>query len=157
MCYNYGLTVYQLRRETFIPSRLPAVFEFFSRAQNLAAITPPSLHFRVLTPEPIRLHAGAELRYSLRVRGIPVRWKTIIETWNPPHEFSDFQSRGPYQLWHHTHRFREADGGTIMEDVVRYALPLGPIGRLVHWLYVRSDVESIFEYRATRIQELFAA
>jgi len=148
-------TIYELRRETFIPSPLPAVFEFFSAARNLAAITPASLRFRLLTPEPISLDAGAELRYSLRVRGIPVRWKTTIETWNPRHEFSDIQSRGPYKLWHHTHRFREADGGTWMEDTVRYALPFGPLGRLAHWLYVRRDVESIFDYRAARIKELF--
>ena len=149
------MTVYELRRETFIPSPLPAVFAFFSAAQNLAAITPPWMRFRVLTPEPITLRAGAELNYSLRVRGIPVRWTTIIETWNPPREFSDIQSRGPYKLWHHTHRFREADGGAWMEDVVRYVLPFGLLGRLVHWLFVRRDVEAIFDYRAARIRELF--
>ncbi|SPF33720.1 Cyclase/dehydrase [Candidatus Sulfopaludibacter sp. SbA4] len=149
------MTIYEIRRETFIPSPLPAVFEFFSDARNLGAITPSWLQFRILTPEPISLHAGAELRYSLRVRGIPVRWTTTIETWNPPHEFSDIQSRGPYKLWRHTHRFREAQGGTEMEDIVYYALPFGPLGRLVHWVCVRRDVESIFEYRAARIKELF--
>ena len=149
------MTTYELRRETFIRAPLPAVFEFFSAARNLAAITPPWLGFRVLTPEPIVLRAGSELRYTLRVHGIPVRWTTVIETWNPPHEFSDYQAHGPYKLWHHTHRFRETEGGVWMEDTVRYALPLGPIGRLVHWLAVRRDVESIFDYRAARIPDLF--
>ena len=157
LCYNGFLTIYQLRRETFVPAPLPAVFEFFSAAQNLAAITPPWMHFRILTPEPIALRSGAQLNYTLRVRGLPVRWTTIIETWDPPREFSDFQARGPYKLWRHTHRFREADGGTWMEDVVRYALPFGPVGRLAHALFVRRDLESVFDYRAARIRERFGS
>lgn len=151
------MTVYELRRETFIPAPLPKVFEFFSSARNLAAITPGYLRFRLLTPEPIDLHSGTELCYSLRVHGIAVRWKTIVEKWNPPHEFTDYQESGPYKLWHHTHRFRDGDGGTWMEDVVRYALPFGIVGRLAHWLTVRRDVEAIFEYRAERIRNLFGA
>jgi ligand-binding SRPBCC domain-containing protein len=151
------LTVYELRRQTFIPAPLPKVFEFFSAARNLGSITPSSLRFRMLTPEPIDLHSGAELRYSLRVRGIPVQWKTIIEKWNPPYEFTDYQAQGPYKLWHHTHLFREGDGGTWMEDVVRYGLPFGVLGRLAHWLVVRRDVEAIFEHRAEKIRELFGA
>ncbi|HEY2018626.1 MAG TPA: SRPBCC family protein [Bryobacteraceae bacterium] len=149
------MTVYELQRETFIPRPLPEVFQFFSEARNLGTITPVFLHFRMLTPEPVAMHSGTELRYTLRVHGIPVRWKTRIETWDPPHGFTDFQERGPYSLWHHTHRFQEVEGGTRMEDVVRYALPLGVLGRAVHWLWVRRDVKSIFDYREERIKELF--
>lgn len=134
---------------------LDDVFTFFSSARNLEAITPPLLRFQVLTPEPIVLGPGAELDYRLSVRGVPVRWTTIIETWDPPHGFSDFQQQGPYALWHHTHRFEAGDGGTWMEDHVRYALPFGIIGRLAHWLVVRRDVESIFDYRARKIDEIF--
>jgi ligand-binding SRPBCC domain-containing protein len=151
------LSTHELHRETFIRAPLDTVFQFFSDARNLAVITPPQMHFRILTPEPISLHAGAELRYTLRVRGIPVNWTTIIETWNPPLEFSDSQARGPYKLWRHTHRFRAVERGTMMEDDVRYALPFGPLGRLAHWLYVRRDLESIFDYRAARIKERFGA
>jgi ligand-binding SRPBCC domain-containing protein len=148
------VTVYTLQRETFLPLPLAEVFEFFSRARNLEAITPAFLRFQVLTPEPIVMRPGAEIEYLLRVRGFPVHWKTVIETWNPPHEFSDVQARGPYKMWHHTHRFREGEGGTWMEDIVRYALPFGPLGRVAHWLQVRRDVEGIFDYRAKKIEEL---
>jgi len=138
-----------------VRAALDDVFTFFSSARNLEAITPPLLRFQVLTHEPIVLGPGAELNYRLSVRGVPVRWTTIIETWDPPHGFSDFQQQGPYALWHHTHRFEACDGGTWMEDHVRYALPFGIIGRLAHWLVVRRDVESIFDYRARKIDEIF--
>jgi ligand-binding SRPBCC domain-containing protein len=144
-----------LRREQQIPRPIDEVFAFFSDARNLEDITPPWLGFRTLTPGPIHLAAGTQIRYRLRVRGLPVSWTTEIRRWNPPSRFVDVQLRGPYQLWHHTHRFEPCDGGTRMIDTVRYRLPLGPIGRLVNALMVRRDVERIFAYRNRRIAETF--
>jgi len=148
---------YELRRETFIAHPLAEVFQFFADARSLEVITPPFLKFQVLTPGPIEMRPGAVIDYKLKVRGLPIRWRTFIETWEPPHSFSDNQARGPYALWFHTHRFEERDGGTWMEDVVRYALPLGVLGQIAHWLMVERDVQSIFDYRTEKITELFGA
>ncbi|MDE3167592.1 MAG: SRPBCC family protein [Acidobacteriota bacterium] len=133
------------------------VFAFFSDARNLEAITPSWLGFRILTTGPIRIAEGTRIRYRLRLHGIAVGWETEIREWKPPHRFADVQLRGPYQLWHHTHRFESKDGGTLMTDIVRYRLPLGILGRLVHRLKVRRDVERIFDYRAQHIPGLFRA
>ena len=84
-----------------------------------------------------------------------MRWTTEIRRWNPPFRFVDVQLDGPYQLWHHTHRFEPKDGGTLMTDIVRYRLPFAIIGRVMHRLKVRRDVERIFDYRFRRIQEVF--
>ncbi len=146
-----------LRRRLWIPRPIDEVFAFFSDARNLEAITPSWLGFRILTPGPIRIAEGTRIRYRLRLHGIPVGWETEIREWKPPHRFVDVQLHGPYQLWHHTHRFEPRDGGTLMTDIVRYRLPLGIIGRLVHRLKVRRDVERIFDYRAQHIPELFRA
>src|SRR4051812_9541621 len=148
-------TVHVLRREQRLAGPPAEVFEFFGDARNLEAITPPLLRFRMLTPEPIEMRAGTQLRYRLRVRGVPVSWLTEIRAWDPPHRFVDEQLEGPYALWHHTHSF-EDDGadGTLMVDEVRYALPLGGLGELAHRLVVRGDLERIFDYRAARVPEL---
>jgi ligand-binding SRPBCC domain-containing protein len=102
------------------------------------------LNFAIVTPEPIDMHAGARIDYQLRVHGFPVRWKTEISIWNPPHQFVDKQLRGPYRKWIHTHTFEEKDGGTLCRDAVEYAV-LG--GHLINWLIIRRDVEKIFAYR----------
>lgn len=149
------MTTYKLRRELWVPRSIEEVFDFFSRAENLERITPPWMHFRILTTRPIQMQPGAAIAYALRVRGIPLRWLTEIERWNPPYEFVDVQAEGPYKLWRHTHRFAEADGGTSIGDVVEYALPLGPLGRLVHRFQVARDLEQIFDYRAQRVRSLF--
>jgi hypothetical protein len=129
---------------------LPAAraFAFYADALNLEAITPPWLAFRVATPGPIAMGAGTLIDYRLRLHGIPIRWRTRIVTWEPPRRFVDVQLRGPYVLWQHTHTF-EPDGphAVIVRDRVRYALPLGPLGRLAHALFVRRDLERIFDYR----------
>ena len=145
-----------LRRQQWIPRPLEEVFAFFSDAGNLAELTPSWLGFRILTPGPVRIAAGTNIRYRLSLHGIPVSWTTEITRWEPPFRFVDVQLSGPYRLWHHTHRFEAHNGGTRMTDVVRYRLPFGMIGRAVHALKVRRDVERIFDYRFLRINQLFA-
>lgn len=148
---------YVLERSQFIPHAIDAVFAFFCDAGNLERITPPWMQFNILTPAPIEMRPGAVIRYALSYRGIPLRWTTEILVWRPPEVFVDVQTRGPYRMWHHTHRFESEGDGTRMIDVVRYALPFGPFGRMAHTLSVRRDIEAIFDYRHRRITELFGA
>jgi ligand-binding SRPBCC domain-containing protein len=101
------------------------------------------------------MRPGALLHYRLRLHGVPIRWTTRIETWEPPTRFVDIQLSGPYALWEHTHDFEpNGSGGTIARDRVRYAIPYGPLGTLAHRLFVRRDLERIFDYRATAFARL---
>jgi hypothetical protein len=144
---------YQLIREQWLPQDLEATFAFFSRPENLQEITPPFLGFHIVRAEK-ELHAGSLIEYKLKIRGVPMRWLTEIEIWEPPFRFVDNQLRGPYKLWHHEHRFAEKDGGTLISDRVDYALPFGVLGQLAHRLMVRRDVEGIFDFRQRRLTEL---
>lgn len=143
-----------IEREQLVERELPEVFEFFSRARNLEALTPPWLSFSVLTPEPIEMQPGTLIDYRLRLHGVPLRWRTLIEAWEPGRRFVDRQLRGPYQLWHHTHTFEPVSGGTLVGDRVRYAIPLGPAGRLADRLFVARDLERVFEFRRQAVLRL---
>ena len=144
-----------LRSEQWVPRPIEEVFAFFSDPRNLEALTPPWLNFHVILSNSVPIAAGTEIRYRLGWHGVPIRWTTEIRRWNPPHRFVDVQRSGPYKLWSHMHTFESLDGGTKIRDVVRYALPFGILGRMVHAIKVRADVARIFEYRKNRIQELF--
>jgi len=148
------LKIYTLHRELWIPRALPHTFEFFSRAENLERITPPWVRFKFRLPPPAEMTTGAHIAYTLRVHGIPIRWLTEITKWDPPHEFVDIQIKGPYSLWEHTHRFEEKNGGTSITDSVRYALPFGPLGSLVHRFQVARDLKRIFDYREQQVTRL---
>jgi ligand-binding SRPBCC domain-containing protein len=148
--------VHQFHSEQWVARPLEEVFAFFSDANNLEAITPRQLNFRILTPGPIRLEAGARIEYQLTLDGVPVKWATLIERWEPPHEFVDVQLRGPYRVWRHTHRFLAEGQGTRMIDDVAYELPLGPLGRLVEALWARREVARIFAHRTEVIARRFS-
>jgi len=139
----------KLVREQKLPGTPEQVFPFFADAANLEAITPPWLHFRIVTPQPIEMREGALIEYRLRLRGIPIRWRTRIEVWEPGVRFVDRQLSGPYKLWHHTHEF-VADGPdhTLMRDIVRFEVPFAP---LAMWLVSR-DLKKIFDFRARAIE-----
>jgi ligand-binding SRPBCC domain-containing protein len=147
--------IYQLVREQFIPRPRDEVFAFFSRPENLQLLTPEFLHFAFLTLSPIPMHAGARIDYRIKLWGVPMRWATRIDRFEPPYLFTDEQLRGPYRRWHHTHEFHEVDGGTRMVDRVEYELPLGPLGRLAHWGFVRRSLGQIFDYRRQKVAELW--
>lgn len=146
---------WRLDMTQWLPLPPEKLFTFFGDAHNLERITPDLLGFKVLTPAPIDMHAGTLIDYKLRVRGIPLRWRTRIEAWEPPRRFVDLQLRGPYKRWHHTHTFEPHDGGTLCTDRVLYRPPGGPLAPLINKLAVQRDVVKIFEHRARWLAEHF--
>jgi ligand-binding SRPBCC domain-containing protein len=99
------------------------------------------------------MQKGCLIDYQLRVRGIPVRWRSEITAWEPPHRFVDEQRRGPYRLWMHEHVFEEHPEGTRVIDRVRYAVPGGQI---IDRLFVRRDIETIFAFRRQKLLQVFS-
>lgn len=136
----------------FLPQPRERLFEFFSDAFELEGLTPAWLNFRVATPAPIELRAGARIDYRLRLRGIPLRWQSLISVWEPPLRFVDEQTRGPYRLWRHAHVLEKVDGGTLCRDRVEYDV-YG--GRWIESLLVRRDLRKIFEFRQRQLAERF--
>lgn len=147
---------HRLERTQLIPRPVAEVFPFFADAGNLARITPAWLGFELLTPRPIVMEVGARIDYRIRLLfGIPARWRTRIDAWEPGVRFVDTQERGPYRLWRHLHEFTPVDGGTLMRDVVDHDVGRGLAGALAWRVYVRRALDEIFDHRRRVISELF--
>lgn len=149
------MKLYTFKREQILPRSLEEVFSFFERPENLEAITPPWLHFKMITPTPIHMKQGSIFDYTLLVRGFSLHGASIITAYDPPHSFVDQQLRGPYEYWYHTHNFVEVEDGTKIVDEVRYIMPYGLLGRLAHALMVGPDLQEIFDYREMAVEKLF--
>ena len=142
----------RLTTELWLPRPREEIFQFFSDAANLEALTPPWLHFEILTPTVV-LRPGVRIDYRLRLYGVPLQWQSEISRWEPPDCFVDEQRRGPYRRWIHTHTFAEERGGTRVGDAVDFEVPFG---RLAGWFVMR-DVRRIFAFRAQALRERFGS
>lgn len=150
--------IYQLHTTQTLPIDLDTAWSFFSNPRNLEKITPQDMQFIIDTPIPDRIHSGLMIGYRLRLPpGIPMRWWTEIKYTEAPYRFVDEQRAGPYRLWYHEHRFTAVAEGVKVEDIVHYALPLGPLGRAAHWIFVRRQLQGIFDHRRRILEDRFPA
>ena len=141
--------------EQWVPRPPEDVFSFFSDAHNLERITPPFLKFRILSVSTPTMQTGTRIDYQISLHGVPVRWQSLIQDWNPVRSFVDTQTRGPYHRWEHTHEFEPHDGGTVIRDRVQYELPIGALGAVVAGGFVAKDLRTIFAYRRDKVREIF--
>jgi ligand-binding SRPBCC domain-containing protein len=145
------MKLFTLKSEQRIPRKPEELFPFFADSGNLEQLTPPWLHFRIVSPK-VDMRAGARIDYMLRVHGIPLKWQSEITVWEPPFRFVDVQTRGPYRAWIHEHTFESYDEGTVMRDQVQYAVRGGA---LIRNLLVAPDLEKIFNFRRARLESIF--
>lgn len=148
--------MYQLKRTQLVKTNLETCWEFFSSPANLQVITPDYMGFKVLTEVPKKMYHGLIISYKVSpVLNIPMNWVTEITYVQEGSYFVDEQRQGPYKMWHHEHHFKEVEGGVEMTDIVSYSLPFGFLGRFAHWLFVKKQLEAIFNYRIRKVDELF--
>jgi len=146
---------YHLDRTQILRLPLAETFAFFANPRHLEAITPGFVHFKFLHEPPLSLQAGSLIDYRIRLLGVPIRWQSMIEVWEPPRCFVDAQVKGPYAHWRHSHLFEEAgERRTQVRDHIEFALPLGPLGRVAYRLFVARTLKRIFDFRAERLPEL---
>jgi ligand-binding SRPBCC domain-containing protein len=148
------MRIYRLHCEMLTKSSLEQTFAIFEDPYNLATITPRWLNFQVTSPNRVQMRKGAQIEYTIRWLGLPIRWKTIILEYDPPFLFVDEQEKGPYALWRHRHTFESTEHGTKVGDHVEYALPFGPLGTLAHSLVVRRQLLEIFDYRQQQLGKM---
>lgn len=148
------MKTHRFETQIWLSYRREEVFEFFADPCNLERLTPPWLHFDIITSPDIVIEQGTLLDYRLRLRGIPLRWQSEISVWEPPLRFVDRQTKGPYSLWVHEHTFVEDRRGTVVGDRVEYAVPGGP---LVQKFFVAPDLERIFAFRHRILEQIFGS
>lgn len=153
------MAVYSLKRVQHLPISIELAWDFFSNPMNLKEITPAQMGFEVKSDPEFstrKMYAGQIITYTVKpLLGIPLFWMTEITHVQDGLFFVDEQRVGPYALWHHQHHFRSIPGGIEMIDLVHYRLPLGWLGDFAHWLFVRRQLATIFDFRWLALEQRF--
>jgi uncharacterized protein (TIGR01777 family) len=158
ICKNFTFGGESFYRDEFVRFQyvdipLEKIFPFFAAPDNLEKITPDFLNFKILNSSDKTIKQGTKIDYKLRLRGLPLKWRTLITEWEQDKKFSDLQEKGPYKFWHHTHLFHPYEGGTIIEDRVVYRIPFGPIGEIARPMVIK-DIDQIFKYRKRALEKM---
>ena len=150
------MKIYRLESTEILPVTLEEAWEFFSNPHNLPKITPPELNLRIISGAEREIYPGMIITYSVTpFPFVRTSWATEITAVDLLRYFVDEQRFGPCRFWHHKHFFADAGQKTEVRDLVHYALPFGPLGRLAHLLFVKRKPDSIFNYRSAQLRSLF--
>jgi ligand-binding SRPBCC domain-containing protein len=150
--------LHQITREQVVPTQLDEVWEYFAMPKNLNEMTPPDMHFEIIHGAEGSMFQGQLIAYRVQIMPlIKSHWLTEIAHVKDKAYFVDEQRIGPYRFWYHEHRFEAFEGGTRIIDRVTYELPFGPLGDLVHAIWVGPRLKSIFDYRREKVTALFGA
>ncbi len=152
-----SMSAHSFKRVQNLPVSIEEAWDFFSSPANLAVMTPEYLNLK-FTNELFgeKMYPGQIITYKVKpVLGIPLYWMTEITHVEHLKYFVDEQRVGPYSLWHHQHHFKSIKGGVEMTDLIHYKNPLGPLGVMANSLFIKGQLEGIFEFRFKRTEELF--
>ena len=159
----------------WVPFRLESVFLFFANPENLPRIMPAASATKLVALQRVPASAaqdrrfgeaagiGSTIVFSFRILPLlPIRaqWIARITEFEWNYYFVDVQDKGPFKSWHHRHEFlTEARGGvagTLVRDVIDYAVGFGLVGAFANALFVRRQMEGTFAQRQQALPELLA-
>ena len=147
----------QLIKTQFVPASIEEVWDFISSPKNLKEITPDYMGFDIISDNLTdKMYPGMIIRYKVRpVLGIPLAWVSEITHIVEGRYFIDEQRIGPYAMWHHQHLIEPDGDGVMMTDIISYKPPMGFLGSIANWLFIKSQLEDIFAYRKAALDKRF--
>ena len=150
------MKLYQLHAKQGLPITKKQAWEFLSDPKNLKEITPDHMGFQIISGADRAMYQGQIIQYIVKpFPSISTKWVTEITHVKEGEYFVDEQRFGPYSLWHHKHFIKEIEGGVEMEDLIDYKVPFGILGQMIQPLLVKKQLQKIFSYRETVLEERF--
>jgi ligand-binding SRPBCC domain-containing protein len=138
--------------EFIVNAPLQAVRDFHRRSASMGAITPPPVIVRI-HDAPELLGEGDEMRFTMWLGPLPIRWHARIEQVSP-NGFVDRQLDGPFRRWDHTHRFEAIDEQTTrVIDQIETEYKSDPWSRVLG-MGMRLNLPVLFAFRQWKTKRL---
>jgi ligand-binding SRPBCC domain-containing protein len=151
------MAFYQFYKEQKLPVTIEELWDFISSPENLKEITPGYMGFTI-TSNTIKkkMYPGMIITYKVSpIFGIKINWMTEITHVKEFEYFVDEQRIGPFSMWHHQHKIETIEGGVLMTDIVTYKPPMGILGALADSLFIKKQLQQIFDYRSMVLEKKF--
>ena len=150
------MSIYRIERSQVLPISIDSAWQFFSSPGNLPSITPPWLNLKIIGSVSPHMWAGMLINYHVTpLLGLQIRWLSEITHVDAPRFFVDEQRLGPYRLWHHEHFFHVCEAGVQVDDIVSYALKYAVLGTLIHAIWIKKRLQTIFDFRSSALRRRF--
>ncbi len=151
------MAFYQIIKTQKVPATLQQVWDFISSPINLKEITPSYMGFVVTSSNGNeKMYPGMIISYKVKpLLGLSLNWLTEITQVKEHAYFIDEQRAGPYAMWHHQHKIEAIEGGVLMTDIVTYKPPMGILGVIANKLFIKKQLQEIFDYRTTAMEKKF--
>jgi len=151
------MAFYQLIKIQKVPTTINEIWDFISSHSNLKEITPEHMGF-IVTGDTgkEKMYPGMIITYKVSpLLGIKLNWVTEITQVKDKEYFVDEQRIGPYSMWHHEHKIEAVEGGVLMTDIVTYQPPMGILGAIGNMLFIKKQLQDIFEYRSMVLEKRY--
>ncbi len=146
----------KLKQEQFLPISLDEAWNFFATPKNLNEVTPADMVFEITSDLPDKMYEGLIITYRIKpMLNISINWCTEITHIKDRTFFVDEQRKGPYNIWHHEHHFKETEGGVLMTDILHYDIGKSILGAIAGHLFVHKKVRQIFDFRYKTLEHYF--
>ena len=149
------MKTYKISSTITAKTTLKKAWDFIQNPENLNRITPPDMHFNIVSDVPDKIYNGLTIHYRVKIPFLGVtQWVSEIKHVIEHFQFVDEQRVGPYKIWYHQHQLKEVPGGVEIIDNVIYVLPYGIFGKMAHFFFVKHQLNRIFDYRNKLFKKL---
>ena len=149
--------LYTLYAKQTVNEERGVLWDFFRKPTNLNKLTPEDVHFKIKSGKSDNFYEGKIISYKIKpFKLLALNWVTEISQVKEGSYFIDNQIFGPYKMWHHEHHFKSNSNGTTeIIDKVKYKIPFYIVGKLMHKIFIKKKLLSIFNFRQEQINNLF--
>lgn len=141
----HGATVVALR--SAMPVSADALFAWHERPGAFERLTPGFQPTRVVARSG-GITDGSRVTLRIPVGPVSTTWEMEHVGYIAGQEFRDVQRAGPFASWEHRHLMEpQSDGSSVLDDTIKYGLPLPPLGAFVADAFTRGKLEALLRWR----------
>ncbi|MEO0801338.1 MAG: SRPBCC family protein [Cyanobacteria bacterium J06642_2] len=139
-----------IEASTVIPLPIETVWQAHEDATLLERISAPYPVVRLVHPD-VQCQVGTRLLVRVDFfASLGLDWEVEITEWTPPTQFVDEQVRGPFQSWHHVHRFEAlSETETRATDAIDYEFNPAIDNTVVRWM-----LQTAFDLRTKTLRSV---